>query len=296
MCIACATTTETAKVPLQWRHNGRDSVSNHQPHDCLLNRLFRRRSTKTSKLHVTGLCAQMASKAEKVSLWWRHHVDIRCSCEIIIHLACRTFVERLLTECLRKRPWGIESSLNNMLSVQGKWVYMLPIKICVRRKRPFTVVKQHVDKKHVSYFSGKLKVHGDYDTAILWQWRAICHVIHQCPSVGLPALDYRLFSIIAHNKIRRNVQDQKAGQSLFGCMTSWPVGITPDHAARLALITSLIAWLLDRWFVWYSRGDISMMYDIMWSQCLYLLWNNWFVKFFNFDSSMYFCGHLTLSL
>ena len=33
----------------------RDSVSNHQPHDCLLNRLFRRRSKKTSKLRVTGL-------------------------------------------------------------------------------------------------------------------------------------------------------------------------------------------------------------------------------------------------
>ena len=42
--------------PLRWRHNGRDSVSNHQPHDCLLNRLFRRRSKKTSKLRVTGLC------------------------------------------------------------------------------------------------------------------------------------------------------------------------------------------------------------------------------------------------
>ena len=40
---------------LQWRHNGRDSVSNHQPHDCLLNRLFRRRSEKTSKLRVTGV-------------------------------------------------------------------------------------------------------------------------------------------------------------------------------------------------------------------------------------------------
>ena len=25
---------------LQWRHNGVDGVSNHQPHDCLLNRLF----------------------------------------------------------------------------------------------------------------------------------------------------------------------------------------------------------------------------------------------------------------
>ena len=43
-------------VPLQWRHNGRDGVSNHQPHDCLLNRLFRRKSKKTSKLRVTGLC------------------------------------------------------------------------------------------------------------------------------------------------------------------------------------------------------------------------------------------------
>ena len=40
----------------QWRHNGRDNVSDYQPHDCFLNRLFRRRSKKTSKLRVTGLC------------------------------------------------------------------------------------------------------------------------------------------------------------------------------------------------------------------------------------------------
>ena len=33
-----------------------DGVSNHQPRDCLLKRLFRRRSKKTSKLRVTGLC------------------------------------------------------------------------------------------------------------------------------------------------------------------------------------------------------------------------------------------------
>ena len=72
------------EVALRWRHNERDSVSNHQPHDCLLNRLFRRRSKKTSKLRVTGLCArnspgtgefpaQMASYAENVLIWWRHH-------------------------------------------------------------------------------------------------------------------------------------------------------------------------------------------------------------------------------
>ena len=42
---------------LQWRLNERDGVSNHQPHDCLLNGLFRRKSKKTSKLRVTGLCA-----------------------------------------------------------------------------------------------------------------------------------------------------------------------------------------------------------------------------------------------
>ena len=69
---------------LRWRQIGRDNVSNHQPHDCLLNRLFKHRSKKTSKLRVTGLCAgnspgagefpaQMASNAENVSIWWRHH-------------------------------------------------------------------------------------------------------------------------------------------------------------------------------------------------------------------------------
>ena len=94
---------------LQWPHNGRDGISNHQPHDCLLNRLFRRRTKKASKLRVTGLCAgkppepvnsphkwpvtrkmfpfndvivhgefpaQMTSNAENVSIWWRHHGDI----------------------------------------------------------------------------------------------------------------------------------------------------------------------------------------------------------------------------
>ena len=69
---------------LPWRHNEHDSVSNHQPHDCLLNCLFGRRSKKVSKLRVTGLCAgnspgtgefpaQRASNTENVSIWWRHH-------------------------------------------------------------------------------------------------------------------------------------------------------------------------------------------------------------------------------
>ena len=73
---------------LQWRHNGRNGVAKHRPNDCLLNRLFRHRSKKTSKFRVTGLCegnspvtgefpAQMASNAESVSIWWRRHDLIR---------------------------------------------------------------------------------------------------------------------------------------------------------------------------------------------------------------------------
>ena len=72
---------------LHWHHNGQDIISNDQPHDCLPNRFFRRRSKKVSKLHVSGLCAgnspetgefpaQMASNAENVSIWWRHHAGL----------------------------------------------------------------------------------------------------------------------------------------------------------------------------------------------------------------------------
>ena len=89
--MTCSSNRATAILILilfGWRHNGHDNVSNHQPHDCLLNRLFRRRSKKTSKLRVTGLCAgnspgtgefpaQMASNAENVSIWWRHHATLQ---------------------------------------------------------------------------------------------------------------------------------------------------------------------------------------------------------------------------
>ena len=71
---------------LHWRHNDHGDISNHQPHGCLLNHLFSRRSKKTSKLCVTGLCvgnslatgefpAQRASNTENISIWW-HHVKI----------------------------------------------------------------------------------------------------------------------------------------------------------------------------------------------------------------------------
>ena len=70
--------------PLQWRHNERDGVSNHQRLDGLFNCFLGHRSKKISKLRVTGLYegispitgefpSQRASNAENVSIWWRHH-------------------------------------------------------------------------------------------------------------------------------------------------------------------------------------------------------------------------------
>ena len=81
---ACITHAQSL---LQWRHNGHEGVSNHQPHVCLLNLLFRRRSKKTSKLRVTGICegnspvtrefpTQMGSDTESVSIWWCHNDNL----------------------------------------------------------------------------------------------------------------------------------------------------------------------------------------------------------------------------
>ena len=50
-----------AVLSLHWRRNDHDGVSNHQPPGCLLNRFFRRRSKKTSKLRVSGLCVGNSS-------------------------------------------------------------------------------------------------------------------------------------------------------------------------------------------------------------------------------------------
>ena len=82
-CMTTSTYTVNC-LTLQGPHNERHGISIHQPHGCLLNRWFRRRSKKTSKVRVTGLCAgnspvtgefpaQMASNAEIVSIRWRHH-------------------------------------------------------------------------------------------------------------------------------------------------------------------------------------------------------------------------------
>ena len=80
----CSKTAGTNESLLR-RHDGHNSISNHQPHNCLLKSLCRRSSKKTSKLHVTGLWvgnppvtgelpAQRTSNAANVSIWLCPHV------------------------------------------------------------------------------------------------------------------------------------------------------------------------------------------------------------------------------
>ena len=95
---------------LQWRHNEQDGALNHQRLHCLLNHLFERRSKKTSKLRVTGLCAgnspvtgefpaQMASAAENVSIWWRHHGQPGDIPDVILaaHVCCTASIKAVVT-------------------------------------------------------------------------------------------------------------------------------------------------------------------------------------------------------
>ena len=82
---------------LQWRHDELVGVSNHQRLDCLLNRLFRRRSKKTSKLRFPCLCEgnspvttgdRWIPRAKgklrgNISICWRHHDISLLECQIM---------------------------------------------------------------------------------------------------------------------------------------------------------------------------------------------------------------------
>ena len=62
---------------LQWRQNGHDGVSNHQPRDCLLtvNSSADQRKPQSSAplAFVRGIPGDLANYAENVFIRWRHH-------------------------------------------------------------------------------------------------------------------------------------------------------------------------------------------------------------------------------
>ena len=88
----------------------RDGASNHRRLDCLLNRLFRCRSKKTSNLHVPGLCegnppviggfpSQRACNANNVSILWRRHESNR-NCNDYVHRSQKFPLQRNISICI----------------------------------------------------------------------------------------------------------------------------------------------------------------------------------------------------
>ena len=118
---------------LQRRYNGCDGISNLQPHNCLLNRLFRPRSKKTSKLGITGLCggnspvtgefpAQRANNTENVSIWWCHHDWARHS--VTANTTNATFCSCLFTNdfsIIIQIRWKFHSALIHVVMKKSLW-------------------------------------------------------------------------------------------------------------------------------------------------------------------------------
>ena len=84
---------------LQWRHNQRYGVSNHQHHDSLLNRLFRRRSRKPWKPRVTGICGGIHRTGDRRTLRTKGQWRGKC-----VHLM--------------KSPWWMIFQMQIMLTIK----------------------------------------------------------------------------------------------------------------------------------------------------------------------------------
>ena len=139
---------------LQWRYNQHDGVSNHQPHNCLLNHLLKRRSKKkhqssASLAFVRGIHrwpvnspTQKASNEENVSIWWRHH-----GCIIII-----------LALLISSRHLTYVSMYIEYLSINVNYI-ILYFLISFHRLRLNTSMKQILSK-----WAGKTRIDKKYAT------------------------------------------------------------------------------------------------------------------------------------
>ena len=120
ICMPCSVKRHRSST-LQWLHNDHDGVSNHQPHGCLLNHLFRRRSKKTSKLRVTGLWVGNSPGPVNSSHKWPVTRKMFSSDDIIMmrNEKRRVFVISLSTV---KSPYNARES-NAITNLIWTWYY-----------------------------------------------------------------------------------------------------------------------------------------------------------------------------
>ena len=104
---------------LQWRHNERDGVSNHQAHDCLLNRLFKAQIKETSNsvslVLVRGIHWWPVNSLHKGSITRKMFLF-----DDVIMTMCKNGITRptkmclvaeLIQDCYTVLPWWQEDCL-----------------------------------------------------------------------------------------------------------------------------------------------------------------------------------------
>ena len=128
---------------LHWHHNDHDGVSNYQPHGCLLNRSFGRRSKKTSKLRVTGLRAgnspgpvnsphkgpvtrKMFPFDDVIMFCWFpfFRMDITCNASLTPRYSHLRHVRKWIYRSIHSCWEGLE---------KPEWIYGLPRRVWVPR-------------------------------------------------------------------------------------------------------------------------------------------------------------------
>ena len=137
----------SVNMPLRWRHNHHDGVSNHQPHGCLLNRLFRRRSKcfnlmtssctsgTTIMANYWRLCYHIEAERKWPTFEERIFANTFSSMEIVafwlkFHLNMFTRVKFTIIHHLFRKCFGAEQETSHYLN---QWGPSLVTHICVSR-------------------------------------------------------------------------------------------------------------------------------------------------------------------
>ena len=142
---------------------------------------IRRRSKKTKKLRVTGLCAgnslgtgefpaQMANNAENVSIWWRHHVPeatlglYTLRRHLLIGIGISIIILRLSSGLKWKSLYPfIDCVFLEYLAILSKGSNLGEISIKIQKNlfKKTKYLRRDVDMlfRRVSLFSGTVRVH-----------------------------------------------------------------------------------------------------------------------------------------
>ena len=144
-------------ISSQWRYNEYHGVSNHQ---CLLNRLFRCTSKKTSKAQrccplwgdppvTVGFPSKRASNAENVSIWWRHQVGLVCTAITVVistlnvSVTCWIILQNVNT-CLHYVSLILKAYIQTRQNLV-RWSYAVDVRISLYNIRSQDIRKHGTD-------------------------------------------------------------------------------------------------------------------------------------------------------